>query len=344
MNRESFDFEKVDFLTWSTKKSKELLIILESKIKNVLSFVDLSVLQKNEFEEIKRNYRNRFIYSLWKYLSERKEKQNQFINYQQEYEHMTFIGDCHKLFNNEEYYNILNEQILDKLNNFSWDEKNNIPLCLYPEYESFLPELSIEEQSIFFFEGNDIEIKEIVEKYNQNINEKWEPNSESTDDVQDDLKIKILDIRSIIGVNRPTDNKQKKKGNRRTHTEMSNRQKQRAGKNAELLVKKRLENGGYEYQWVSGFSDEPNKDDTLGYDFRYKENKESEWRLLEVKNFNNDSFIMSNNEYVQSQKSKGKYDIALVKDGKVYVIQNFFECKNIQIAPDSYTIYCKLQV
>ena len=65
MNRESFDFEKVDFLTWSTKKSKELLIILESKIKNVLSFVDLSVLQKNEFEEIKRNYRNRFIYSLW---------------------------------------------------------------------------------------------------------------------------------------------------------------------------------------------------------------------------------------------------------------------------------------
>ncbi len=344
MNRESFDFEKVDFLTWSTKKSKELLIILESKIKNVLSFVDLSVLQKNEFEEIKRNYRNRFIYSLWKYLSERKEKQNQFINYQQEYEHMTFIGDCHKLFNNEEYYNILNEQILDKLNNFSWDEKNKIPLCLYPEYESFLPELSIEEQSIFFFEGNDIEIKEIVEKYNQNINEKLEPNSESTDDVQDDLKIKILDIRSIIGVNRPTDNKQKKKGNRRTHTEMSNRQKQRAGKNAELLVKKRLENGGYEYQWVSGFSDEPNKDDTLGYDFRYKENKESEWRLLEVKNFNNDSFIMSNNEYVQSQKSKGKYDIALVKDGKVYVIQNFFECKNIQIAPDSYTIYCKLQV
>lgn len=341
MNRESFDFKRVDFHTWTTKESKELLTILESKRKDVLNYVDLSVLQKKEFEEIKRNYRNRFIYSLWKYLSEREEKQNQFINYQQEYDDIIFKGDCHILYNTDGYYKILNEQILDIINDFSWDEKNNVPHCLYPEYESILPELSKEEQSIFFFEGKGNKIKEIVDNYNHNINEELGPKSESTDNFQGDFK--ILEIDSIIRVNRPTGNKQEKKGNRRTHTEMSNKQKQKAGKKAELQVKKQLEKEGYEYQWLSGFSDEPNKDDTLGYDFRYKKNEKSEWRFLEVKNFNNDSFILSKNEYEKSKELEGKYDIALVKDGNVYVIPNFFECKNIQIDPDSYKICCKLR-
>ncbi len=97
-----------------------------------------------------------------------------------------------------------------------------------------------------------------------------------------------------------------------------------AGKEAEKLVRDALVQayGRKNVKWVSGFSDEDGRDDTCGYDIKYR--IEGKWKLLEVKSASNDSFIISYNEVQTGLRCKEKYHLALVKNGHIHIVEDFF--------------------
>ena len=83
----------------------------------------------------------------------------------------------------------------------------------------------------------------------------------------------------------------------------------------------------------------------MGYDFKYKVKGESEWRYLEVKKFNGESFILSKNEYntALDERYKNRYDLALVYDDNVYIIKDFFKNENFSMEAESFSVYCKIE-
>lgn len=348
IKKEAFSFNKVDFKTWLTKESKQLLENLKDVVPNVLDFVDLSVLNSMEFGDIKRNCKNKYVHSLWECLSERKEEQEKYIEYQQKYDDMTFSGNHHRLYSSDDYVRLLIETVKEKINLpscFTWYEEETLHHCQYKEHESALKELSIEKQSLFYFEGNDALINSYIQDLNEANDEIDQNISSSPDRDIEESELKIVNINNLSKRNPHTKTKQRPSGIQRNYSTNSDKLKRETGEEAESLVKKLLDKEGYESHWRSSYSDEADKDDTLGYDFEYKKKEDSEWRFLEVKSFNNHSFIVSRHEYEVSQDldHKGKYDIALVKDGNVYIIENFFEDhSHYSQVPENYSIYCDL--
>ena len=348
MQQKDFPFHKVDYQHWLTDESIELLETIQKFNNDVLQFVDLTLRQRNEFEDTKRDYKNIFIHSLWKYLSkEESDQQQNYIKYQQEYDGIIFSGVSNQLYTSNEYVLYLKERVGEIINSsdFTWEEQEEQHKCLYPKYESAMLELPIEEQSLLYFNDYEALIESFVQR-SSNLND--EIGQETLSSLDNDIKkskLIIVNANRLSKINLPKKEKTRKSGIQRNHTLLSDRHKRKAGKAAELLVKKLLDIQGYVYHWRSGYSDEANKDDTLGYDFEYKKNNESEWRFLEVKSFNSQRFIVSGHEYDVSQDSehKGKYDIALVKDGNVYIIKNFFEDdSHYTREAENYSIYCDL--
>ena len=77
-------------------------------------------------------------------------------------------------------------------------------------------------------------------------------------------------------------------------------------------------------KWVSGNSTTPDKNDKLHYDLEYK-NENGEWKYVEVKAVSGDYFIISYLEKEKGISEPDKYEIALVKDGIIYMVKNLFE-------------------
>lgn len=110
------------------------------------------------------------------------------------------------------------------------------------------------------------------------------------------------------------------------HSQGHEKSKRRKGKAAEKLVRDKLVSLGYKNVcWVSGNSDEPVRDDSLGYDIRYTDKKGKEI-FLEVKAISSDnSFFISENEKKCGLKHSEKYVMALVIDKKIHFIKDFFK-------------------
>lgn len=67
-------------------------------------------------------------------------------------------------------------------------------------------------------------------------------------------------------------------------------------------------------QWVSGYSNHPEKSDYWGYDIKYRVNKESEWQLVEVKSFYSGSFFFTKRELEVGKNNSNKYFLYLVNE------------------------------
>lgn len=61
-------------------------------------------------------------------------------------------------------------------------------------------------------------------------------------------------------------------------------------------------------------------DDRLGYDIKYK-SEDGTWKYVEVKNYSNKKFYLSENEKEFAEENKENYEIFLVGD-KIYKIDN----------------------
>ncbi|QXP65744.1 DUF3883 domain-containing protein [Polaribacter sp. AHE13PA] len=137
------------------------------------------------------------------------------------------------------------------------------------------------------------------------------------------------------------------------HSQGHEKSKRIKGKAAEKLVRDKLKALGYnDVAWVSGNSDEPIRDDSLGYDIRYV-NENNEEKFLEVKAIATDnSFFISENEKKCGLKYKEKYVMALVIGKKIHFIKDFFKFnegetfddnKKYTVKNNNYKVYFKVR-
>lgn len=339
---DDFHFERVDFRKWMTIESKELLRNIYSKNLRPNN-IDLSFLHKKEFDDIKSTYRLSFVHSLWLCLCSDIKNQKNFIKYQKDYENIYFEGDKSKLYEDNEYIDYLKEKVKN-IYAITWSDSSEKHISLYNIEK--LNELSIEDQSIFFFPNNQDKVNKIITQLETKTEEDNDSNDGSSATEKEIKSITFLDGKDIKKGNLPVNKNMKSNSEKGSvYTSETDRKKKKAGKNAELTVRNVLKAGGFDFYWLSGNSDESNKDDTLGYDFKYKVKGESEWRYLEVKKFNGESFILSKNEYntALDERYKNQYDLALVYDDNVYIIKNFFKNDNFSMEAESFSVYCKIE-
>lgn len=109
----------------------------------------------------------------------------------------------------------------------------------------------------------------------------------------------------------------------RNYSPTADRTRQEHGKSAQETVVQWLEESGSLYRERSSTSQSVDKDDGAHYDIDYKPKGETGWRFLEVKHVSSDSFDITENEikFACLPGNKTRYDLALVKDGKVYPVK-----------------------
>jgi len=223
------------------------------------------------------------------------------------------------------------------------------------EYNISLTDLPEEIQSLFYFPGHEEVIGTELLKY-ANIEIENAGEKDYSKEVE---KIDLITITLKSG-NIPISKEEGSGIHPRgwISTSKSERQKKKAGKQAEKLVKEKL-NSIYpegEVVWLSGNSDENSvkHDDSKGYDLLYKKNKNDlVWFCLEVKSISSDSFIISANEVNVGINERERYHLALVEGLKIFLVEDFFlneervvEFNSLRnsssIRPLDYEVYFKL--
>ena len=127
-----------------------------------------------------------------------------------------------------------------------------------------------------------------------------------------------------------------RKGGGGTYNPNRDKPKRDKGKEAEQDVYNNLikEYGSDNVDWVSI------KDDSLGYDIKYK-NSNDIWKYVEVKTYSNNKFYLSKNEKRFSESYKEDYEIFLVGDEEIYVLTdiNFYDKDKFLLEADNYVVY-----
>jgi len=127
-----------------------------------------------------------------------------------------------------------------------------------------------------------------------------------------------------------------KKGGGGVYNPDGEKPKRDKGKEAEQDVYNNLieEYGENNVYWVS------KKDDTLGYDMKYK-NSNDIWKYVEVKVYSNNKFYLSKNEKKFAENHKENYEIRLVGDKEIYILTkiDFYDRDKFILESDNYVIY-----
>lgn len=212
---------------------------------------------------------------------------------------------------------------------------------------SIVDDLEDELKSLLYFEwAKKDELKTILFPKTTEDEAKRNPQEENLDDVElIDSETTSIEVNEDIGTNN--------NGNvGGAHSQGQEKGKRKKGKAAEKLVRDKLVAIGYKnVAWVSGNSDEPKRDDSLGYDIRYTdENKEE--KFVEVKAVSSDnSFYISENEKQCGLKHKSKYVMALVIGKKIHFVKDFFKFeegesfdgnKKYTVKNNNYKVYFKV--
>lgn len=329
---DSVSWNRIDFENWNTKESIGLLRkICDKTGQKILDDIDLSSWHEKRFKALKDDKKDDFVSSYWCYLKDKGEIQSHFIDGINEYDEMGFDmkGFSHSILEHKDYLTLYNEKIRERFG-FDVHEKQYEPKKLYPLMGKEDNEMPNEIRSLLYFEGNEEKIKSFLEK-NEEITDDFF--NSSTQQFEDEYELTFVDFTDIEKTPIPISKKKNKGLYRHSDTERN----MVAGEKAERRVKLMLEKEGWEYKWVSGYSDVPDKNDALGYDFKYKKNEDEEWRLLEVKSVSNNKFILSSNEYKEAKENKDKYDIAMVHDEKITIISGFFK-GDFSIEPNDYVV------
>ncbi|WP_452599166.1 protein NO VEIN domain-containing protein, partial [Pontimicrobium sp. MEBiC01747] len=86
------------------------------------------------------------------------------------------------------------------------------------------------------------------------------------------------------------------------------------------------------------------EDEALHYDMRYSSDNGNKWKFVEVKTFNNNSFILSRDEKKFGEENKDKYEIWLVDNqNNIYNYAIFKGEVNFELSPKDYIISIELK-
>jgi hypothetical protein len=203
------------------------------------------------------------------------------------------------------------------------EEEEKVVLILYPDlrarFEQEWGSLSREMRSLAYFSGHQALLEKELKKLK---GEELQPKPDPAPNPGPPPEIKTVQLhKTETVVNPPVNTKGSGDG---VFDPRINKNHYHSGKEAEKLVRDALIRtyGRKNVKWVSGYSDEDRRDDTCGFDFKYR--VDGQWKMLEVKNAVNDSFIISSKEVAIGLLNKGDYHIALVKNGQINLVKDFF--------------------
>ena len=333
------NYDKIDFEYFSNAESMELVksiaLQLELDVKRIAPIGFFNFHRSKFIDSIKDN-EYKFKQILWAKLNLNSKKQKEFISLLNDY-NRSFVDTI------EANIQILKFEIDVNYSNYSkdWiikhfdidittpiqDEENIVNL-----HEILLKKYGIEEndisedniRSLLYFQNTETAIEEYLkENYPENKNEE-ENKAQVLTTIAQLVDAALTKGENFVSLNGHSNNK-----GGWVHSGLSDNGKKQKGKAAEQLVyntfvkKYSIEN----VKWVSGNSTTPDKNDKLHYDIEYK-NDNGEWKYVEVKSVSGDYFIISYLEKEKGISEPGKYEIALVKDGVIYIVKNLFEFNN----------------
>ena len=115
------------------------------------------------------------------------------------------------------------------------------------------------------------------------------------------------------------------------YTGIGEKAKNELGKKCEeeVLMALKHEYGEDNVQWLSGYSNNPAKNDHLGFDMMYKDSG-NVWHFVEVKAFFKGSFFFSETALAFAKENKSRYHLYLVDDSEIHKIlfANLLDEKN----------------
>ena len=218
------------------------------------------------------------------------------------------------------------------------------------EFSFGIQSLSKSESAMTIFPGYESRLRECLEKKRDEENSYISDSGSHTkvtalplDECRDRLSLPVKD--SVGTASSSESTVTKRRGRKGFGGFLSEAGRTRAGKNAELAVLNTLAAASDRFCNVVGCSRNLNPtagDDFLGYDLTYsrvgKDGKPGSLRMLEVKASRDGSIIMSENEYRVALENADNYDIAIVNNGRIRLIQAPFSRLTITPAVHSYSM------
>lgn len=198
--------------------------------------------------------------------------------------------------------------------------------------------LSDEDKSLLFFDGH--------EEYFEKLRTK---RAKEDEDFSHDVSEEPFRIMEAMLLNSATPEQHKqykmmRKGGKKNNA-ISDRRKVKLGYEAEDKVYKALlQSNEYEITAVfsSHLSETNSGDDSRGYDLEYQKKGEIMSRCLEIKYYDGESIIITDNEYAVSQSPEyaERYDLALVTGNEIRIVRNAFsDSSKYRKKPNDYTVY-----
>lgn len=222
------------------------------------------------------------------------------------------------------------------------DAKNVIEHAKRRDYLDGIDEFSLsdEEKSLLFFNGYEEYFNGLREKQNKENNTLSQSDEEHINEIQ--IKEYTMSDQAIPEISsQKKQSGQKRRGNKK----ISDQRRIRLGYEAEDKVYDALTRSD-KYKIIEVYSSHLSKtgagDDSKGYDLEYKKEGDDIPRCLEIKHYDGNSIILTENEYKvsQSKECSGRYDLALVTDNEVRIIRDAFVDKSkFKKEVNDYTVY-----
>ena len=326
--------QKIDFVDFYDKESfdflKNLCQTLKINPQICLSEEGLKKVHRKQLEYIILDNKNKFKALLWKKINAQPiEKEDDRLNFA----NVIFrFENCFTDINLDSCKFDLNANLRDALFKFVREsfeidlatpiDEVYIERCLYSEilsedkYDDRLRKLSI-------FEGYEIVFQNAATAFKQI--EQLSEGAQSIDAATPEPGVPTVVNFGLIVPKENTNEENSTITPRppkpRNHNPNTDKRKRELGEEAEQRVIQWLEDHGYEKDIKSSLSGGIDSNDAAHCDLRYK--FENEWRYLEVKHVSNDSFTITSRElsFAFERDHKASYDLALVKDDNVEIIQ-----------------------
>ena len=338
------EYDKIDFVNFKNETSyvflKRICSDLDIEVNVCLPMYGLNHYYQNKLENLVLDYRNNFKALLWNKLNklpiEKESDRLDFVEKIYKYE------NCYKVINLSSNKFVFDVDLLPLLKDYIIQEfeidicSENIPA--YEEknyYSDIISEDDLDDRlvKLSVFEGYENLFKEEAEK-RKSIDNKNDDDLNTDGNNDKNIPFDYTHIGPRIpndgtsnddsshecynGSSERTDNDPPKPRNVPRHL---NSLKDKVGREAEERTKRALTEQGYEYYVKSSATGGIDSADSAHYDIRYKKKNSEEWRYLEVKHVSDSSFILSPGEldFIFEGDNKYKYDLALVKKGKVHI-------------------------
>ena len=327
------NYNDVIFFNLQNEAFIDLLRFIENEMQISLSCClrdeDLLGYHKQQIANSILDYIDKFVSLLWKKINSLpKEDKESRINFKSDVwkfrtagQEIDFSNYAFKL--EVDYKHIVLKYAKDT---FGIDLSQDDPNPYHEEYLYELPDgdetaLPKDLAGLVYFEGYDSLFQEFMKDSKKEAEENEKKSS---------LEESAKTIEASFATIEPTGNDIGLSENERStphlphnHSPKVARVKQEHGKSAQRTVVEWLDNNNIKYHKRYSTSQAVDKDDSAHFDIEYKPNERSEWRLLEVKHVSRDSFEITNSEINHACKPENqkKYDLALVKEGRVYIIK-----------------------